>query len=233
MSDHSELLLLFQKPFEPFYTPKENVDGNGTVEFIVPETYKTERYDDMEYHAPPDPFVNDPTPIDGIYTTTTSFPLLISSDIPTPPETELKIIKIEPLDVPDLSFAKKLKETDGFSLFNETHMEIAGRLTKILIDTEASKLFGIAAYARNELNSFLFQYAFSVALQHRQDTSHIVVPNVVTIFPSHFVANSAMLSARKELMLYSDTKRKDIDIAVNYTATDKDSEQRMAYFREG
>ncbi len=251
MSDHSELLLLFQKPFEPFYTPKEDVDGNGTVEFIVPQTYQTERYDDMVYHSPPDPFLGAAIPQYGIHTTTslpenasttsTSYKQAlgaVSNTISTIFDPILQpnkrtIIKIEPIDLPDVSFAKKLQETDGFSLFNETHMGIAGRLTRILIDIDSSKLFRMAAYARNELNPFLFQYAFSVALQHRQDTGHIVVPNIVTIFPNHFVASSAMLTARKELVLYEDWKRKDIDLEVNFTATDKESEQRMAYFREG
>lgn len=231
----SDLSLLFQKPLEPFHTPKKDVNGNGIVEFIVSDAYKTERYDDMAYHPPQDPYSDLPIPQNGVHstftTTTTFFNQPITNYGPTSAGTRTRIIKLDSTDLPDLSFAKKLQETDGFSLFNETHLEIAGRLTKIFIDADLSKLLKIASYARKELNPFLFQYAFSVALQHRPDTSDVVVPNIATQFPIHFIATSALSFARTELVEYAN--RRDIDIKVNFSATDKDPEQRMAYFREG
>lgn len=219
MCDPSKLLLLFEKPLEPFFTPKD--DGN--VEFNVPSTHKTDRYDDMIYRPPNERAYVTPT-------SSMSARLVVS---PPPDEIGKKIITIENVNLPDLSFATILKRTSQFSLFNETHIRIAARLTKIFMDADSSSLFAIASYARKNVNIFLFQYSYAVALQHRPDTSDIFVPNIVTLFPNHFVVGSAFPSAREELALYEETKRQVIDIPANYTAADRELEQRMAYFREG
>lgn len=49
----------------------------------------------------------------------------------------------------------------------------------------------------------LFQYAYSVAVQHRPDTQDIVIPPIAEQFPSNFVEPSVFKEARAEGTLIS------------------------------
>lgn len=145
-----------------------------------------------------------------------------------------KRVSLVPVTLPDLSFADSLKRTAGFSLFNQKHKEIAARLTKIFMDQpDTATLFSTAAYVKDRVNIYLYQYALSVAMQHRPDTKDVDLPSIVQTFPDQFIDPSAFPKAREELSLVSQENRMNIDIPLNFTANDKEVEQRMAYFREG
>lgn len=145
-----------------------------------------------------------------------------------------KRVSLVPVPFPDLSFASSLKKTAGFSLFNQKHKQIAAQLTKIFLDTpDTSTLFSTAAYVKDRVNIYLYQYALSVAIQHRPDTKDIDLPSIVQTFPDQFIDPSAFPRAREELSLVSAGNRMNIEIPLNFTANDKEAEQRMAYFREG
>lgn len=53
-------------------------------------------------------------------------------------------------------------------------------------------------YFRDRVNPVLFQYCYSVAIQHRRDTRNVVVPPVAESFPSNFVEPAVMKEARAE-----------------------------------
>lgn len=198
---NSNLLLLFQKPLEPVFTPKDD----GKTAFDLPEDYYTERY----------------KPIGSE----------LSSRFGDDVEKRVSLVPVAP---PDLTFASSLKRTAGFSLFNQKHKEIAAQLTKIFLDApDSASLLSTAAYVKDRVNVYLFQYSLSVALQHRQDTRNIDLPSIVQLFPDQFVDPSAFPKAREELALVSQENRMNIDIPTNFTANDKEVEQRLAYFREG
>lgn len=80
-------------------------------------------------------------------------------------------IPIMDVSTPDLSFASSIGQHDAFSLFIPKHQEIAGKLIDIFMKQKDLKtLMAIGAYVRDRINVYLFQYAYSVALQHRPDT---------------------------------------------------------------
>lgn len=146
-----------------------------------------------------------------------------------------KKVVLKPLaKLPDLSFISALSKDGGFSLFNQVHKDMAGKLIQIFIDQpDPPTLLSCAAYCKDRVNSYLFQYALSVAVQHRTDTKDLTLPSVVTMFPDNFVDPSAFPKAREEASLVSEENRQHIDIPMEFTSNDKEIEQKLAYFREG
>lgn len=118
-------------------------------------------------------------------------------------------------------------------MFIESHRTIAGRLITLLMNTkDIPTLMSTAAYMRDRLNPYLFQYVYSVVIQHRQDTKNVQVPSLVQIFPDQFVAPQAFPEAQEETAIVETANRRQIEIPLNYTASEKEEEQRLAYFRE-
>lgn len=135
---------------------------------------------------------------------------------------------------PDVSFASVLSKDGAFSLFNQIHKEIAGKLIQIFIDQpDPETFFTVAAYVKDRVNHYLYQYCLSVAVQHRKDTKDVVIPSIVTMFPDNFVDPSAFPKAREEAALLREESRQHINIPMEFTSTDKEVEQKLAYFREG
>lgn len=63
---------------------------------------------------------------------------------------------------------------------------------------DLDELVAMALYVRDQVNPFLFAYAYSVTLSHRKDSENIVLPPLVEIFPSKFVTRDVLLYAREE-----------------------------------
>lgn len=143
-------------------------------------------------------------------------------------------IQLRPVRHPDLSFAGSITRTGAFSLFIQRHKVIAGHLIKIFMDQpDVSGFMSTAAYVKDRLNPYLYQYALSVATQHRRDTSDLNLPSIVQQFPDQFVDSSVFPRVREEGTLVTDqTNRQLVEIPLNYTASDIEVEQRLAYFRE-
>lgn len=55
-----------------------------------------------------------------------------------------------------------------------------------------------AVYARSHLNPYLFVYAYSVALLHREDTKNAHLPPLAELFPEKYVNGGFFASAREE-----------------------------------
>ena len=198
-ADASNLLVLFQRPLQPSFFPK---DG-GTTLVNLPDNSYSDRYK---------PIAQSVISRFGEDTTKT-----------------IDVISVAP---PDIKFAEVLNKTGSFSLFIPLHQKISGQLITLFLDQPDPKtLFAVAAYARDRLNPYLFQYAFSVAVAHREDTKHLDLPPVINEFPDQFVDPGIFPRLGEEGKLDA-TVRQQIEIPRNYTATDREEEQRMAYFRE-
>lgn len=70
-----------------------------------------------------------------------------------------------------------------------------------------SDLLAVAIYARERVNPYLFQYAFSVALLHRPDTHDLELPSMVHTFPEKFFDSKIMGKARKYAAIVPEHKR--------------------------
>lgn len=121
----------------------------------------------------------------------------------------------------------------GFSVFIQKHRQVAGRLITYFMDQpDYDSFISAAAYVKDRVNTYLFQYALSVAAAHREDTKDIPTPTIVQVFPDRFVDPSILPKLREETTLVPPEDRRPIEIPQNYTASERELEQRLAYFRE-
>lgn len=142
----------------------------------------------------------------------------------------IQLIDITP---PNIDFALQIPRDGGFSLFNEKHKSIAGQLITLFMSYENSEeLMSAAAFAKDRVNPYLFQYALSVATNHREDTRDLDVPSVVQTFPDQFVDPIVFNRIRQEAAIADESQRQAVVIPVNFTANELEEEQRLAYFRE-
>lgn len=144
-----------------------------------------------------------------------------------------RTVPLRPITLPNLDFAAAVRQRGPFSLFNKKHQEIAGRLVQIFLAApDAASFLSTAAYVKDRVNPYLFQYALSVATQHREDTRNVNMPSVVQQFPDQFIDASVFPRAREEGTLVPEQNRRPVEIPMNFTASEREEEQRLAYFRE-
>lgn len=177
---------------------------NGKAVFDVPQSYFTERYQ----------------------TIATELSSRFGEDVE-------RTVTLRPVTLPNLDFASVIRIRGPFSLFNKKHQEAAGQLIKIFLEcTDPETFMSTAAYIKDRVNPYLFQYALSVATQHRTDTRDVQIPSVVQQFPDQFIDASVFPRAREEGTLVSQQNRMPVEIPMNFTASEREEEQRLAYFRE-
>lgn len=115
-----------------FERPREPLftkKDNGKTVFDVPEEYFTDRYKSI-----------------GI-----SLSNRLSEDVE-------RVVHLRSIPLPNLDFTKSIKVRGPFSLFNQKHQEIAGQLTNIFLDApDVDTLLSTAAYAKDQVNPYLFQ----------------------------------------------------------------------------
>ncbi|KAE8573958.1 Putative prophenoloxidase [Halyomorpha halys] len=144
-----------------------------------------------------------------------------------------KKIPLKKITLPDLSIPMELGRREFFSLFDPHHRTLAAKLIDIFAGIKDLEEFQSAVvYARDRLNPYLYIYALSVVIYHRPDTKDLNLPPLVTVFPEKFVNEIFFIKAKEVLALLEVKEREPIVIPVNYTASDLDLEQRVAYFRE-
>ncbi|KAH8396747.1 hypothetical protein KR215_003503, partial [Drosophila sulfurigaster] len=201
-TDLKALELLFQRPLEPVFTTRDQ----GKTVFDLPESFYTDRYRNNSEEV------------------ANRFSQNVQTRIPLR----------ELTSVPNLEFAAKLGRKHQFSLFNSLHREIASQLVKLYLDAPNLQQFvSLAAYTKDRVNPVLFQYSYAVAVAHRPDTREVPIPNISQVFPSNFIEPSAFQDARQEAsVVEKNGNRAPITIPDNYTASDREDEQRLAYFRE-
>ncbi|XP_058835187.1 phenoloxidase 1-like [Topomyia yanbarensis] len=142
-------------------------------------------------------------------------------------------IPVRNVGIPDIAFAEVIDRRGAFSLFIEKHRDIAGRLINLFLSQkDVTSLMAVGTYARERLNPYLFQYAMTVAMQHRPDTKDVPIPPLIELFPDQFVDPAVFPKLREEGNVVQQGERTTIDIEPNFTASDREMEQRLAYFRE-
>jgi tyrosinase len=177
-NDKSDLLVLFGRPKEPIFLPRN--DGKLLVE-IPMEYYDNDRNEGV---------------LDRVFTVRGG-PV---------PERTIVVNKVDKL--PNLEFAKSLDRDGAFSLFLVNHTTIAGKLIEIFMEpTTIPELMSISTYVRERVNPYLFQYAFSVALQHRPDTKELEVPSILSTLPEQFVDPKVMPKLMERAAIFEGEER--------------------------
>ncbi|CAB3366920.1 Hypothetical predicted protein [Cloeon dipterum] len=145
-------------------------------------------------------------------------------------------IPIKKIQIPDVSDLLALPRLGTFSTFVPRHRKLSARLITLFMEMRTVEdFFALAAYLRDRINPSLFVYAFSVAIMNRQDTRNVRLPPVSETFPGRYVDGSVFVRAREESYILSDSlvsMRATIEIPQDYTATQREPEHRVAYFRE-
>ncbi|KAH8394837.1 hypothetical protein KR222_007866 [Zaprionus bogoriensis] len=201
-TDLKALELLFQRPLEPVFTTRDS----GKTVFDLPDSFYTDRYRNNTEE--------------------------VSNRFSQNVETRIPLRELT--QKPNLDFVKKLGRKEQFSLFNTTHRDMATDLIeKYMKAANVEQFASLAAYTKDRVNPILFQYCYAVAVAHRPDTRTVAIPNISQIFPANFIEPSVFQDARREASTIEKTgNRVNVEIPANYTASDREDEQRLAYFRE-
>ncbi|XP_071448896.1 phenoloxidase 1-like [Hetaerina americana] len=143
-------------------------------------------------------------------------------------------IRVGQITVPDISLPMQLGRNEFFSLFIPYHREMAGRLISVLMGMRNYDDFlSASVFCRDRVNPYMFVYALSVAILHRNDTKNLRLPPLSEIFPDKYLDSRVFPKAREEANVVQEaSSRIPIEIQRDYTASDLDIEHRVAYFRE-
>ncbi|KAJ1524517.1 hypothetical protein ONE63_011009 [Megalurothrips usitatus] len=201
-----QLQYLLDRPSEPIFFIKNSDKGNKQVFFDVPQEYLTERQQKL-----PQPVINR-----------------------FGEEAGAERIQVRKINLPDLSEPGRLDRRAQFSLFLPEHRKLAGRLIQIFMGMRTLDDFlSAAVYARSHLNPYMFVYAYSVALLHRDDTRNAHLPPLAELFPEKYVNGDLFARAREEAnTVINPEQRVPLVIPKDYTASDLEDEHKVAYFRE-
>jgi hypothetical protein len=88
------------------------------------------------------------------------------------------------------------------------------------------ELLSLAVYARHNINPLLFNYALSVALIKRADTSTLKIPPLFKVFPSKFIDTQTLAEARQKARITPSEMGKKIIVKQARTGNDLDPEHR-------
>lgn len=212
MSFKKAIDLIFCRMHEPAFIAKGNAEHQQA--FNVPDTFIDSRYGALKASiAKANAARADET---GVKPDNVRQIVLKSTSLPN-----IKYV----LDV--------LRRADMFSLFIPTHRKIAQRLIEFFRSAKTlDELQTCAVFARDHINPFLFNYTLSVALLNRNDTADVMLPTCAELFPDRFLNCSIFQNAWEELAVVPDDARAPIVLDMLKTSTDRDPEQRLAYFRE-
>ncbi|XP_044743291.1 phenoloxidase 1-like [Chrysoperla carnea] len=142
-------------------------------------------------------------------------------------------ITVKKISLPNTRQIEQLGRREPFSLFIPFHRELAAQLINIMMGMRSvGDLTSLCCYVRDRINPFLFNYALSVAMLHRPDTQGTDIPNFAESFPEKFVDSTIFGKAREEAAIVPDGSREPIELPRDYSASDLEPENRIAYFRE-
>ncbi|XP_072934083.1 phenoloxidase subunit 1 [Epargyreus clarus] len=142
-------------------------------------------------------------------------------------------VPIRNIALPDLSLPMQLPYNDQFSLFVPKHRVMAGRLIDIFMGMrDVEDLQSVCTYCQLRINPYMFNYCLSVAILHREDTKGLNLPTFAETFPDKFMDPKVFRKARETSSVVPKGNRMPVTIPQNYTASEREPEQRVAYFRE-
>ncbi|CAD7004662.1 unnamed protein product [Ceratitis capitata] len=142
-------------------------------------------------------------------------------------------ISVTDITLPDLHIPMQLPRKAQFTLCIPAHRFMARRLIDIFMAMNTiDELQSVAAYAHDRVNPYLFNYALSVAVLHREDTKGVGLLSFVQSFPNKFIDRQVFRHLREECTIVPEGSRMPIVIPRDYTASELEPEHRLWYFRE-
>jgi len=131
--------------------------------------------------------------------------------------------------VQEVNDGRTLKQKNYFSLFNPRHREEALMLFDVFINCKAwDPCFrNNAAYFRERMNEGVFTYALYVGVLHHPICDGVVMPPLYEVTPHMFTNSEVINQAYTAKMTQTPGK-----FNMGYTGSQKNPEQRVAYFGE-
>jgi len=129
----------------------------------------------------------------------------------------------------DIQDDRVLKQKNYFSLFNPRHREEALMMFEVLMNCKEWNpcVTNNAAYFRAKMNEGVFIYAFYVAVIHHPIADGLVLPPLYEVTPHMFTNSEVINQAYTAKMTATPGK-----FNMGYTGSQKNPEQRVAYFGE-
>ncbi|KAF5303332.1 hypothetical protein FQA39_LY10071 [Lamprigera yunnana] len=120
-----------------------------------------------------------------------------------------------------------------YGLFYDTHLEEAAALFKVFyFAKDFDTFYKSACWARYNVNQGVFLYAFSIALQNRQDTFEMVLPPIYEVNPYYFFNTEVIQKAHRYKQL--GLPKPEYYFQANYSGwyMNVHPEQALSYFME-
>merc|ERR1711887_6751 len=128
----------------------------------------------------------------------------------------------------DIKEGRVTKQKTWYSLFNARHREESLMLFEVLLNTNTWIDFTKnAAFFRTKLNEGVYLYAMYVSVIHSELATGLVLPPLYEVTPHMFTNSETIHAAYTAKMEQVNRKFK-----LGYTASEKNREQRVAYFGE-
>lgn len=122
-------------------------------------------------------------------------------------------IRVNNVQLPNLTNIMKLDRDEPFSVWVPAHRNYASQLIDIFMGAKnVDELQSLAVYTRDRVNPHLFHYALSVAILHRPDTKNLELPPVIENFPAKFVDSRTFRQLREEATVVPEGSRNPIVI---------------------
>lgn len=107
-----------------------------------------------------------------------------------------------------MTLLKTFDKRGAFCMFNPQHVKYASALIKIFDSAkDLDELISLALYVRDQVNSQLFIYAYSVVLTHRYKSDKIELPQLFEIAPHKFFKKSTLIQVKQALSQKKRTAR--------------------------
>lgn len=85
-----------------------------------------------------------------------------------------------------------------FTIFNDRHRQQAVALFDVLYYANNwDSFYKIACWAREYVNEAMFVYVMHVAVMHRADTKHFMLPPIYEIYPNYFLNKADKVYLRR------------------------------------
>lgn len=149
-----------------------------------------------------------------------------------PENAALTQVVLPSIKYPNLDFALKITKSDTFSLFSDDHLQVSGKLIELFMAAPSvDELMSLGVYCRERLNSYLFIYAWTSALIHRQDTRNVQLPGITENLPAKFFNKAVMNDSRKTIYMCN-LDRPIVKMTTENSGNNIGEEAKMNYFRE-
>lgn len=141
-------------------------------------------------------------------------------------------VVLSSIKYPNLNFTKKVTKDATFSLFNDEHLQVSGKLIELFMNAkDVDELLSLGVYCRERLNPYMFIYAWTSACIHREDTRRVQLPGIAENLPSKFFTKAVINDSRK-LIYMSNLDRPIVKLTTESVANNISEELRLNYFRE-